>query len=205
MKPFVGRLLYQSCKFGVWIELIIIGFVISGLGLLIGKAGEFLNNQLPEFGEYWNYFSTVDNYLCILGFKYVITMVIIYLILCIITKIVGIRLIRSERLSALVRDMLYTTVDVIPKDDINKRNKASNIVNQLANKAVKKSFALWIGKKEVIVFVYMPKQEQVKKILEGYLDDVANDISRFIGFSSGNWEDVSGMFLPNYKVMRFVA
>lgn len=197
------RFCFQSSRFGIWIGFIIIDIAICGLGLLVGKIGEKMGELLPQFNRFWLYFPYVSYQLCKIGSFLLVILVCVYVVILACAKFSRIHLIRSGRLTELVHNMLTTAVDIVPSGNVDRRDKAKNVVSQLANKAVRKSFCVALNNK-TFLFVFLPRQVQVRETFNGYLDEVANDLSRFTDLTSGDWEVTRGsIFLSQYKIMVF--
>lgn len=50
----------------------------------------------------------------------------------------------------------------------------------------------------------VPRRIEARKIINDYLDDVANDLSDTLGMTSSSWQTVRSDFtFTSYKVMRF--
>ena len=200
---YLARLCSASWRFSSWIKFVILSFLISGIGWLIEKFVNFFGIRFPQYSVYWAKLWQFSQKLNNFGEELVIVILIAYFIVWFISKIAGVKVIRSNRLSSNLRQMLLTTVDRIPLTDQNKRDKAKNISAEKANKAVKRSFVI-ARKESILAVVKIPKQIETRKLLIDYLDDVANDLSGQTGMTSSAWQTVSnGLTFSNYRVMEF--
>lgn len=200
---YLARFCSLSWRFARWFEFVLVSILIGALGWLVEKVSAFLGPRLPQFSDVWVLIWQSGQKLLGLGKELVIVIIIVYLLVFIVAKFCGVRLIRSSRLSGNLRQMLTTTVDRIPVTDENRRDKAKNVTAEKANKAVKRSFVL-ARKNDVLVVVRIPKQIETRKLLIDYLDDVAADLSGQTGMTSSAWQTVSNsLTFSSYKVMQF--
>ena len=200
---YFDRFFSLSWRFFDWIELIFLAFLLGCVGLFAEKINIFFGPKFPQYSNIWADFWQAGEKLIGYSKELVIIFLVAYFVIFLVAKISGVRIIRSNRLSANLRQMLITTVDRIPSTDQNKRDRAKNNSAERANKAVKKSFVL-VKKGSILAVVKIPKQIETRKLLVDYLDDVANDLSGQTGMTSSAWQTVSdGLTFSNYRVMEF--
>lgn len=197
------RFFSLSWRFFSWIELLFLAFLIGLFGMFAERINVFFSPKFPQYSNIWVNFWQIGEELISWSKELVIVLLITYFLIFLCAKIAGIKIIRSNRLSSNLRQMLLTTVDRIPSTDQNKRDKAKNISAEKANKSVRKSFVL-AKKSSILAVVKIPKQIETRKLLIDYLDDVANDLSGQTGMTSSAWQTVSnGLTFSNYRVMEF--
>lgn len=200
---YFDRFFSLSWRFFNWLELIFLAFLLGCVGLFAEKINVFFSPKFPQYFNIWADFWQAGEKLIGCSKKLVIVLLVDYFVIFLVAKIVGIKIIRSSRLSSNLRQMLLTTVDRIPSTDQNKRDKAKNISAEKANKAVRKSFVI-AKKNSILAVVKIPKQIETRKLLIDYLNDVADDLSGQTGMTSSAWQTVSnGLTFSNYRVMEF--
>lgn len=203
MRVLFARFCSLTWHFFRWLEMGLLLLLIGGVGFLLEKATAVLGLRFPQGSMYWPKIWSFSQRLIFFSKKAIVALIIVYVVMILIAKFAKVKIIRSSRLSHHLCEMLMTTVDQIPATDQNKRDKAKNVSAERANKAVRKSFVLVCGP-EMIVFIRIPRQIETRKILLGYLDDVADDFSRTTGMKSSAWQNSSNsLTFSSYKVMSF--
>lgn len=200
---YLARFCSLSWRFLRWVELEIFACLLYGLGLLFEKVSVFAGPRFPEFTRTWAWFWRIGQKLVAFSSELVIVVLICYFIVWLIAKICGVKMIRSNRLSGNLRQMISTAVDEIPNSDKIRRNKAKNVVSEQANRAVRKSF-VFVRKNDALAIVNVPRRIEARKVINNYLDDVANDLSDTLGMTSSSWQTVRNSFtFASYEVMQF--
>ena len=68
---------------------------------------------------------------------------------------------------------------------------------------MKGSFVL-ARKNDVLAVVKIPQRIEARKVINDYLDDVADDLSGTLNMTSSSWQVVkNSLTFSNYKVMQF--
>lgn len=197
MTVYVARLLSASWRFGRWLELVIFSVLVWLIGLFLSMTSAYLAPRVTQLPLVWTKMSAWSVHLMHVGQDLGFLVFILFVLLLIVAKAAGVRVVRSNRMSKHLRRMLMTSVSDLSA------NQAENLVNQKANKAVRKSFVLATGRR-VAVYVRVPEQVQVRAVLLGYLESVANQLALDLDMTSSTWQDVSSsLTFGNYKVMVF--
>lgn len=207
MKTSTKINLYRLCSFSwhylLWIELTVFTMFIYGLGKLINYLVSLIGPKLPQFGGVWGTAWQFGNRLTGYSKELVIIIVLMYITVIVITKISGVHIFKSWRLTGRLHQLLINTVDQIPSSDDNKRNKAKNIDSQKANRAVRKSLVI-VKKRSVLVIVRLPSQVSVRQNITGSLNGVADEFSQLLGKTSSDWQTIQGKInFASYQVMKF--
>lgn len=200
---YLARFCSLAWRFALWLELILVSAFVGALGWLFGKVSAFLGPYFPQFSGVWAWFWQSGQKLRGLGKELVIVVIIAYLLAFIVAKFCGVRLIRSNRLSKNLRQMISTAVDEVPRTDRDQRTKAKSVVAEQANKAVRRSFVI-VRKNDTLAVVKIPTRVETRKIISDYLSEVADDLSDSVGMTSSSWQMVkNGLTFASYEVMRF--
>ena len=201
---YLARLISQVWRFLLWIELLITLLLLRVLGWIGIKLSIFLGSRFGGYSTIWAKLFEDSNQLMNISGKLAILIVVIYAFCFILAEIVGIRVIRSNRISYQLRRMLLTTVDEVPESSSDKRVSAKSVSSKRANEAVKKSFVLVARHRRATAFVCIPTQVQVRKNIEDSLVTVADDLSSLLNLKSSEWSNYCGSTSFNrYKIMQF--
>lgn len=201
---YLARFISLVWHFSLWIEFLILLLLLRGLGWISVKLSEFLGSRFGQYATIWAKLFEDSNKLMNISEKLAILIIAIYVICFILAELAGVRVIRSNRVSHQLRQMLLTTIDEIPDSSSDKRVSAKSIANKRANDAVKRSFVLVARHKRATAFVRIPAQIQVRKNIENSLADVADDLSSLLNLKSSEWDNYRGSASFNrYKIMQF--
>lgn len=201
---YVSRLISLIWRFYLWIECLILLLLLRCSGWLGTKLSSFLGSQFGQYATIWAKLFEDSNKLMNFCGKLAILIVVIYAFCFILAEVLGIRVVRSNRISHQLRRMLLTTVDEVPDSSSDKRVSAKSVASKKANKAVKKSFVLVARHERATAFVCIPVQVQTRKNIEDNLAEVADDLSSLLNLKSSEWRNYRGSTSFNrYKIMQF--
>jgi len=191
------RFLLLSWEFGYFIFAYFMAFLAGLVGWAMVKASAFLGPRVPRLATVWAWQSTHGQWLESVAVSAIVAVFVFQILIILVAKIFKVKIWQSRRLSSHLRQALMTTVQ---SADL---NRAVNATNRRANAAVKGSFVIAF-KKEKVAIVQVPKQVQVRKVLEGYLDQVADDLASLTSLTSGSWQDVrNALTMAQEKIMIF--
>lgn len=200
---YLARLCSGAWHFFRWFELEVLAISLGCLGWLFGKLSAFAGPRLPQYPDAWSWFWQTGHRLMNLSSELVIVVACCYCVIWLVAKFCGVRLIRSNRLSKNLRQMISTAVDEVPRTDRDQRTKAKSVVAEQANKAVRRSFVI-VRKNDALAVVKIPTRVETRKIISDYLNEVADDLSDSVGMTSSSWQMVkNSLTFASYEVMRF--
>ena len=199
----LARFCSGAWHFFRWFELEVLAILLGCLGWLFDKLSAFAGPRLPQYPDVWSWFWQTGHRLINLSSELVIVVACCYCVIWIVAKFCGVRLIRSNRLSKNLRQMISTAVDEVPRTDRDQRTKAKSVVAEQANKAVRRSFVI-VRKNDALAVVKIPTRVETRKIISDDLSEVADDLSDSVGMTSSSWQMVkNGLTFASYEVMRF--
>lgn len=200
---YLARACSLIWHFSKWLKIIALLLLLRLVGWLGIKLAVFGGVRFSQYSVVWARLFEDSNKLASFSGNIATLAVVIYAFCFALVEVLGVRVIRSSRISYQLQRMLLTTVDEIPESSSDKRINAKSISSKRANKAVKRSFVL-VARHKAFAFVRIPAQVQVRGIIEDSLNDVADDLSSLLSLKSSEWMNYRGSIsFSRYKIMQF--